>query len=147
MLLLPVGVRELLQQPPPGLLSIRAHVPSQQQAPAPTSATTTAARHPRIPFVVRCAHLGHIDDALRCEPLEQYVHSPSEESCPVVVPATRTTVPAGRDESVTRDIRDGGPAIGPMSIRRISLLGQPEASIEGRPRSEEHTSELQSRQY
>ena len=34
MLLPPVGFRELLQQPPPGLLSIRAHVPGQQQGPA-----------------------------------------------------------------------------------------------------------------
>ena len=44
-----------------------------------------------------------------------------------------TTVPAVRDESVTRGIRDGSAGIGPMSIRRISLLGQPEASFEGRP--------------
>src|SRR5919107_370436 len=123
MLLLPVGLRELLQQPPPGLLSIRVHVPGQQQATAPTSATTTAARHPRILFVVRCAHLGLIGDALRCEPLEQYVHFSSGESCLVVVPATQTIVPAGRDESVTRDTRDGSPGRGPMSIRRISLLG------------------------
>jgi DNA-binding SARP family transcriptional activator/tetratricopeptide (TPR) repeat protein len=41
------------------------------------------------------------------------------------------TVPAGRDESVTRDTRNGSPGIEPTSIRRISLLGHPEVSFGG----------------
>jgi hypothetical protein len=50
MLLLPVGFRELLQQPPPGLLPIRAYVPRQQQGPA----GTVISRHPRVSLSATC---------------------------------------------------------------------------------------------
>ena len=50
MLLPPAGIREILQQPPPGFLSIRAHVPGKQQDPA----TTFINRDPQYSSSVSC---------------------------------------------------------------------------------------------